>query len=399
MTLTNRITNWFGFGGLSRKTGKQMVSGGSHNSAIVVNFDTAMGVSAFWASVRLLSETVAAMPLKCYKVDGATRTVTTDHPLWRLMNYQPNRYQTRTEFFESLMVNLVTDGNCYCAIERDTNGRIVSLLPLMSGQVCMTLLADGSRTYEYKTENNTVRVFSEQSIWHLKLFGNGLTGLSPLSHAAQSLGIAIATEARVTKLSQSGGKTNGILMVDHKLTPDQREAVRLNFDELTEGNADKLFVLEANMKFERTSLTPQDMQLFENRRFQIEDVARFMGVPSILINDTAGTTAWGSGIAQIMEGFYKLNLRPYLERFESSIVRNLLDRKEWGTIEIEFDFDAILRADYATRVKTQSAAVNAGLLTPNEARRQEGREPKDGGDEIYLNGSLVQAGKKGDVNG
>ena len=136
------------------------------------------------------------------------------------------------------------------------------------------------------------------------------------------------------------------------------------------------------------------MQLIENRRFQVEDIARFIGVPSVLINDTSATTTWGSGIEQITQGFYKLNLRPYLERFESSIMRWLMPESDWGNISIEFDFDALLRADKATRLDAASKGVNAGIIKPDEARADEGLPPADGGNTIYLNGSLVAGGTK-----
>lgn len=393
MAIWSGALRWLGFRGLERNKGEQYpapLTGG--RTAAPVNFDSAMSVSAFWASARLLSETVAALPLKCYKVDGEIKQEDTSFRLWRVLNYQPNRYQTRNEFFETLMLNLVTTGNSYCAIERDNGNNVTSLLPLMSAQVEVSLLDDGSKVYEYTTENHNKRVYSERSIWHIKLFGNGLVGLSPLGYARKSLGVAIASDNRASKLAQSGGKTNGILTIDKVLSPEQREAVRKNFNGLTEGDADQLFVLEAGMDYQRTSLSPQDMQLLETRRFQTEDIARFMGVPSVLINDTSGTTAWGSGIQQIMEGFYKLNLRPYLERIESSIKRHLMGVNQWDRYEIEFNFDALLRADMKTRADAMRAEINSGTLTPNEARRSEGRPPMEGGDKIYLNGSLVAAG-------
>jgi len=358
--------------------------------AAAVNFDTAMSVSAFWASAKILTETVSAMPLVAYRRKGEAVVVDTTYPLWRLMNYQPNRYQTRTEFFETLVLNLVTTGNCFCAIER-LGDRIISLLPLMSAQMQVDLVG-GEITYSYYEPGGNVRVYSAGSIWHIKMFGNGVIGLSPLGHARQSLGVAIASGDRASQLSASGGKSNGILMVDKLLTPEQRAAVRKNFSGLTEGRTDELFVLEANMKFERTSLSPEDMQLLETRKFQVEDIARFMGVPSVLINDLGGTTAWGSGIFQIMEGFYKLTLRPQLERIESSMKRHLMPPGDWDSVDIEFDFDALLRADMVTRIDGLSKAINSGQLTPNEARAAEGRQNKPGGDTIYLNSTLVPAG-------
>jgi len=399
MSWWRRPFQWFGGNGdgPTRAEGTQVVYPVTISAppAAPVNFDTAMSVSAFWASARLLAETVAAMPIVCYRRRGETVEVDTSYGLWRTLNYQPNQYQTRTEFFECLVLNLVTNGNAYVAIQRDDQFRVVSLLPLMSAQMQVEII-DGEILYRYTTESGTTRIYSPQSIWHIKLFGNGVMGLSPLGYARNSIGIAIASDNRAGQLAASGGKTNGILMIDKVLTPEQREAVRKNFAGLTEGRTDQLFVLEAAMKFERTSLSPQDMQLLESRRFQLEDIARFMGVPSVLINDTAGSTVWGSGVQQIVEGFYKLNLRPYLERIEVSLKRHLMPAKDWEKYDIEFDFDSLLRADKGARYEGYNKAINSGVLTPNEARAEEGMAAKPGGDVIYLNGTLVPAGTTND---
>ena len=361
----------------------------------VKDFDTAMTQSAFWACVRLLTEAVSAMPIVCYeKGEDGSREATTKNDLWRLLNYTPNRYQTRTEFFESVMLNLTVWGNAYVIMERigGAEGRIISLQVYPSAQMEVELLRDGSVIYKYTTPDGSIKVFAQSSVWHIKLFGNGIMGLSPLGYAGNALGLSKNLSDRQNKLAANGGKTNGILTVDQALKPEQKEAVRKSFAGLQEGNADELFVLEAGFKYQQASLSPTDMQLLESRRFSIEDICRFMGVPSVLVNDTAASTTWGSGIEQINQGFYKLNLRPYLERLESSIKRHLQPRAEWETVDIEFNFDSLLRADKTTRLDAQSKAVNAGIMTPNEARAEEGLKPEIGGDKIYLNGSLVPAG-------
>lgn len=395
MSYWGRTLDFFSFQGLQKRKGLQ-VSGPQTRSrppTTSVNFDTAMSVSAFWACVKLLTETLASMPLKCYRTRGGVRAEYPDYELFQLLAYQPNRYQTRIEFFETLVLNLVTTGNCYAAIERAPgSGRVVSLMPLMSSQMRVVLDDDGARTYQYTSSEGTLRVFAEGSIWHISLFGNGVVGLSPIGYMAKSLGVSIDSDDRAATLSASGGKTNGVLMVDKLLTKDQRERIRENFADLTEGRTDQLFVLEADMKFERTSLSPQDMQLLETRRFQIEDICRFMGVPSVLVNDTSGTTSWGSGIYQIVQGFYKLGVRPLLERFETSMKRHLMPRKDWATIDIKFDFDDLLRPDLMTRLDARNKAINSGQMTPDEARAEEGRAPMPGGNQIYLNGTLVPAG-------
>jgi len=393
-------SGWFGRGGDTLNKGDQKQKAPASDSETPVTFDTAMSVSAFWASTRLLTEAVAGLPLKAFTInpENNIKEPNPNHELWKLINYKPNRRQTRTEFFEQIMLNLVVRGNSFVAIDRTSAGKIISLTPIPADQVKVILMEDGDVVYQYTTAGNHIRVFSEKSIWHVRLFGNGLIGLSPLQYAAKALGISLDLEKRVSKLAKNGGKTTGILTFDKELKKEQREAFRQSYQGLVDGNQDELFVLEAGMAYHQTSLNPADMEALKNRRFALEDVARFIGVPSVLINDTAGSTVWGSGIGQIMEGFYKLNLRPYLERIESSLKRNLMPQSEWQSIEIEFDFSALLRADTATRIETSTKGINAGVYTPDEARAKEGLGPKDGGDKIYLNGSLVPAGEPRQTN-
>lgn len=381
----------------SNSKGKEVQEGiqvyGPSNSTNV-NFDSAMQVSAFWASARLITETVAAMPLRCYENDGDSRSECSDNDLFRLLNRRPNRYQTRTEFFESLVLNLTSCGNAY-NLKQKINGRLVGLIPMSASQTEPVLMRDGSIVYKFIDANGDMHAYSEDQVWHVKLFGNGIVGMSPLEYAAKSLSTAIIQDDRNRKLANNGGKVAGYVKVDKTtaLKKEQRDGIRAELQAMVSSDADFLPVLEMGAEFIPTGLSPSDTKLLESRRFSIEDIARFMGVPSVLINDTAGSTVWGSGISQLVEGFYKLNLRPYLERIESSIKRHLMDPKDFDKFDIEFDFDSLLRADVATRLDTYGKAVNSGQMSPNETRAAEGRPPKPGGDEIYLNGSLVPAGQ------
>jgi HK97 family phage portal protein len=365
-----------------------------------VGFDSAMQVSAWFAGVRVLAETMASLPIVCYRHNGKLTEVDETYPLWRLLNYYPNRYQTRVEFLETLMLNLVGSGNAYARIDR-TGGRITALHPIMSDQIEPFLHDDGSITYHHYMESGNINVYAQKNIWHTKLFGNGIIGLSPLAYAAGTLGISIDTEKRQSIVTKNGGKVAGILSVDKNITPEQRTMLKDKYRELVTGMQDGLHVMEMGMSFTRLAMSPQDMQILETRRFQLEDVARFIGVPSVVINDTSSTTSWGSGIQQIMDGFYKLNLRPYAERIEASLLRWLIDSKDWGTMSIEFDFDSLLRADPETRFKTMKEGVNAGVLTPNESREMEGRAPMAGGDVLLVNSTMVpltKAGEKSNEN-
>lgn len=396
-TFWSRVFGLLGFNGLQRIRGDQYPtpSGYASQPAKPVTWDTAMQVSAFWACARLISETIASLPLVFYRVDGTTRTADITHPLAFLFRNKPNRYQTRVEFFETLLLNLCTWGNAYARITRDAAGEVTGLLPIMSSQVVPRLMADGAMVYEYYRDDGVVAL-AESSVWHLKLFGNGVVGLSPLGYARNSVGIAQAGEDRVGAIFRNGAKPSGVLMVDSALTPEQRATIRQSFADLAEGNTDSLIVLDKFMKYEAVSMSPQDIELLESRRFQMEDIARFMGVPSVLINDTSGSTTWGSGVQQLIEGFYKLNLRPYLERIEASILCNLMRPEERARYEVEFDFDALLRMDAKSRHETYDKAIQTGQLTPNEARALEGRGPLPGGDALLVQGAMVpidQAGR------
>lgn len=376
------LPTWLG--GMKREPGLQDRSPAAAftGADYAVNEETAMQISAVWAAVQLKSTTLASLALDFYRMSGDGREADPEHPLAKLFNGRVNRYQTRMEFFETVGLNLYLTGNAYVLINRSGN-EITSLMPLMSSQVEVTLMRDGSVVYEYHDGAN-VTVYAPSRIWHIRLMGNGVKGLSPLQYAKNSIGMAIAGEDWASKLIGNGGKPTGVLTCDKLLTPDQRTMMREKFADLREGSSDALIVLEAGLQYHQISLSPQDVQLLEARRFQVEDIARFFNVPSVLINDTAGSTVWGSGIEQIITGWYKLQFRSELERLEGSIKANLLSPVEYrqGTVDCEFNFEELLRTDFKTRVETGVKAVGSGLMTRNEWRKREWLPVMAGADEL-----------------
>lgn len=390
MSFLQKVTSFLG-GGDSRRQGMQSASPGRYDtpSAVNVTADTAMQLSAVFACVRLITESIGSLPINFYKkADNGVLTPYPDHHLARLFRGKPNKWQTRQEFIETMTYQYVLQGNNYAVKQYNDRGEIINLIPLMTPQMEVYLDDEGDIEYRYQ-EDKGVRVYSPKTIWHNKLFGNAIIGKSPLSHARNSMGIAQAAERATTKIYKNGGKPSGILMIDKTLSKDQREKIKDNFSELAEGNHDRLFVLEANMKYETVSLSPQDIELLSSRRFQIEEICRFFGVPSIMVNDSQASTAWGSGIESLIQGFYKFGLRPYLERYEASIICNLMSAAERDTMEVEFDFNALLQPSRAERIKTGKEATTGALMTPNEFRRSEGLPDVPGGDKIYMQQQMV----------
>lgn len=388
MSLFATFSNWI-MGGLRRQVGVQYTTPASYaeESASTVTFDTAMQLSAVWACVKLLSETVASLPLNIYKKTSDGRRLDDRHALTMLFNGKVNKWQNKIEFFETVMLNLMTQGNSYCIIER-RGGRILGLVPIMSNQVEPMLLDDGTLVYNY-TNDNGIAVLAADNIWHIKLMGNGTVGMSPLSYQRNTLGIAQAAESATTKIYRNGAKPSGVLTIDRVLNAAQREQVRQSFSTLTATTDDRLMVLEGGMKFDAISLSPQDIELLSSRKFQISEICRWYGVPSVMVNDNNGSTTWGSGIEQIMQGFYKLTLRPILEKIEASIRISLMTPSERDRYEIEFDFDALLRADAKSRFESYRVGITAGLMTPNEARALEHLPAMPGGEKLLIQGAMM----------
>ncbi len=397
--------NWFSGGSSRRDEGSQsLVPSSGRMTTKTVTDDTALQISSAFACIRRTAETMASLPIQFFSIkrDASGRIVSkkivTDHPLYRLLRWQPNRYQTRSEFFETIYYQLGFRGNAYCLIERDSSGKdIISLLPLMTSQVETVLNSDGSVIHKYYT-SGTINTYTSKNIWHLKLLGNGIVGLSPLDQARNSLGISLGAEESVNRLSNSGFKQGGVLTIDKILSPDQRGKLKANFNDITSGKEEALKVLEAGMKFTPTSMLPKDVQLLESRKFQLEDICRFFDVPPVLIHDMSSSTVWGSGITEIVRGWYKLGLAPYREKMKDSIQTQLLDISERETVEPDFDIDELLRGGEKERYEGYQIAIRSGVMTPNECRGQEGLPPDSAGDKLFIDQQLVYLENGGNKN-
>lgn len=260
--------------------------------------------------------------------------------------------------------------------------------PLSADQVEVEVLVDRSVVYKYNYEGQ-VAVYDERSILHWRDKGNGVIGMSRLDYMRSTVGLAIAAQNHSANTFRKSGKRPGVFMMDKLLSAEQRSAIRANYAGLVEGNQDELLVLEAGAKFEPLSMSPVDLQLMETRRFTVEDIARWFGINSVMINDTAKTTTWGTGIQQLIEGFYKFRLRPMLELLEQAIERRVLTAGQRTTYTVEFSLDAILRGSLLDRLEAGSKATQNGLMTRNEWRQLENLPPMVGGEMLTVQSNMT----------
>lgn len=385
-------TNFFGWvrsWSLGEKDGRQDVAPSSQliEGTPIIGPDGALQLSAVWGCVERIAKTISTLPLMVYQNSNGMRTVARDVLLWQLLHESPNIRMTPVEFWTALLLNLLLRGNGYARIERNGSGEAVALWPMPADQVEMQVLQDGSTVYLYRIGQD-ILVLAAENVLHLKEMGNGTIGLARLDYMRATTSEAANAQNAANKLFANGGKPTGVLMVDRVLNKEQREAIQRNFSEMATGTSSRLYVLEAAMKYEQINLSPEDMQLLTTRQFTVEEICRWFGVPPVLVGHSNVTT-WGSGIEQIVEGFYKFTIRPGLVNIEQAIRKRVMTPAQRARYTVEFNFEGLLRANIKDRMEVYAQAVQNGLKTRNECRQLENDPPIAGGDMLTAQVNLV----------
>lgn len=392
MNIVARAWKWAFSSATQQKEGTQTSDPltNAHENSPLVGVDSALQVSTVWACVTLIVENVSSLPVDVFKKDkDGNREIDINSRLHQVMSESPNKRQTVMEFWLHMLLNLVLRGNAYARVMRDARGDVISLWPLSADQIEVIVAKDGSLVYVYYYENEGI-VYPENEILHIHGMGNGVIGLSPLDYMRSSVGVAISAQNHTSRTFKKDARRPGVMMSDTVFTPEQRAAIKQNFGDIVSGNGRELYVLEANMKFEPLGMSPADIQLLESRKFAVQDLARWFGVPSVLINDTGETTSLGSSVQTIVDGFFKLKLRPMLILMEQRIRKSVLSsRQKASGYQVEFNFDALLRASLKDRAEIYAKQVQNGLKTRNECRKRENDPAIDGGDELTVQSNLV----------
>lgn len=359
-----------------------------------VTVDSALQLATVWACVRLLSETVATLPFMLYRTaeDGG-RTVAGNDPIYRLIHDAPSADYTAVEFWEGVALSLCLWGNAYAKKEM-IGSRLVALTPLRCDLMRVCRDRSGAREYRY-SDPAGLRVYREDEIFHVRGFGGaGDVGLSPISFARQSLGTAMAADELAGTIFANGTRPSGVLTTDKILNPGQRERLLSNIVEPFVGseNAGGVMVLEAGLKFQAVTMTPEDSQFLQTRGFHVEEICRWFRVPPFMVGHTEKTTSWGSGLEQQLIAFLTFSLKPYLARIEQAVSRSLIPAAQRSVLKPEFNVEGLLRTDSAARASFYAIMVQNGIMTRNEVRRLENRPPLPGGDELTVQSQNVPLG-------
>jgi len=349
-----------------------------------ISSETALRLSAVYACVRILSESMASLPFILYR-PGKNRgkVEVTNHWLYRLFHLRPNRFQNPFEWREMLMGHLALRGNAFCRIVGNANGEITDLIPIHPDRISLVLSQSQADEYSYRIIDRfgNQTFLPRSAVWHLRgLSSDGMIGLSPIEMARESFGLALAAQDYGSRFFANDAKPTGG-WIEYPGTFKDKPA-RDNFRESYQNaqgamNRGKVLVLEAGMKYHEVGVTNKEAQFLELRKFQVTDIARLFRVPPHMIADLDRAT--NNNIEQQSIEFVRYTMRPWAERWEASIRADLMLDDEG--LDCEFDFAALMRGDANSRATYYSAMVSMGALTRNEVRIAENYTPLPGLDE------------------
>jgi HK97 family phage portal protein len=356
--------------------------GGRGNAAGVrIDPETALRSTVVLACVRVLSSSVAGLPLHLYRrlPDGG-KELARENPLYRVLHDAPNSWQTSYEWREQLMLHLLTHGQAF--VEIGGAGEQTQLVVLHPSRMKVDRVENGRLRYTYREASGQSTVYAQDAIMMLRwLSDDGVNGLVPVELAKDAIGLSRACEIHGAAFFGNGARPGVVLSTDQMLSPETAENTRNQWERAHRGpdRAHRTAVLQGGLKVNELGGNNQEAQFLEARRFQVEEVCRLYGVPPHLVGDLSRSSY--SNIEQQSLDYLQNGLMPWLRRIESAISRDLIAD---GDLFAEFDTRGALRADAAGRAAYYSQMATLGVLSVNDIRSAENMNPVEGGDERFV---------------
>jgi HK97 family phage portal protein len=352
-------------------------------SGVKVDAETALRSTVVLACIRVLSTSVAGLPLHLYRrLPGGGKEIAREHPLYRLLHTQPNSWQTSFEWREQMMLHLLSHG--FALDEKVySGGAITEIVPLHPSRVKTEQLENNRLRYTYREASGSSTVYTQDAVMSVRgMSDDGVNGMSTIELARDAIGLARACEIHGATFFGNGARPGVILSTDQMLSPEAAENTRNQWERAHRGpdRSNRTAVLQGGLKVSELGGNNQESQFLEARRFQVEEVCRLFGVPPHLVGDL--TRSSFSNIEQQSLDFLTNGLMPYLRRIESSIARDLLEGDD--EYFAEFDTRGVLRADAAGRSSYYNTMWNLGVLSVNEIRSLENLNPVESGDTRFV---------------
>ena len=377
---------------------------GANPSGVAVTPQSAMGEAGVYGAVKMLSEDLAKVKINIYQItpgDANTRKreVALRHPLYRVLAFRPNRWQSPFDFIEYMELNRQLAGNAYALLYRNGRGQISEMIPIRATRVTPQEAKDGDIFYQVagggSFENAQIQEMQDLGLMHdghltvpgehmLHLrnmpVGSGIVGQSPITIAREVVSLALGQQKYSAGLVNNSARPSGVLEHPGRLSAEGASRLRTAWERMFKGsgNAGRTAVLEQGVTFKPVSMTAVDAQFIEQRKMSLLDIARLFRIPPTKLMDTSNATYSNSeqeALAYVVD-----TLLPIIEKWESGMDRQLLGSREWGRYEIEFEIQELLRGDTKSRFSSYASGRQWGILTANEARQRERLNPVEGGD-------------------
>ena len=362
---------------------------GARQAGVYVDEDRALTHAAVWASVRLISETVAALPWRAHRRLERGNELMDGSDLDYILHVQANPEQTAFSFRETALAHALLWGNGYAEIERNNRGEPWNIWTLPPDKWHADRTADG-RIW-YFTDGQPV--LPAENMFHLKGLGfDGLTGYSVIQHAARTVGLGIALDTMAANTFENGGFP-GVMITQKEgksLTPEGAANLIKSFEARFKGprNAAKVGYLDGGMEAKILDQPLQDLQFLESRKFQVSEIARWFRVPPHKLADLDRATF--SNIEHQALEFVTDTLVPWITRLETEAQIKLVGRNNrMGRVYTKINVAGLLRGDIKSRYDAYGVGRDKGWLSANDIRAMEDMNPVAGGDEYLVQSQMV----------
>jgi HK97 family phage portal protein len=344
----------------------------------------ALAVPAFWAAIKVISETLASLPTHVYRITDEGSSLDAKHPVQRLLMREANEMQTAYDFRRTLYANACF-GNAYAKIYKNGIGRPVRLEILQSEYVKPVQGTNGRYYYEYSQQSGKKELYTPAEVIHIKGMSlDGMVGMNVGRIHKDTINASYEAQRFAGEFYGNGAHVSGALVYPQSLTKDQREAAEKKIARVSgTQSAGKTMVLDAGVKYERFGLDMEESGLVEYRNMGVDDMARIFGVPAHLLAQLDRATF--NNIEVMSTQFVTLCLRPWAVQVEQEFSRKLLsgEERENGTHFIRINLDGLLRGDTESRAAYYNTMFNIGAMSPNDIREHENMNKREGGDEYY----------------
>ena len=353
-----------------------LFSENTSSTGIAVNEESAMQLSAVFAAVRVISETMASLP---WGVKQTTDGIIVDadaHPVNQLI-HAPNQLMTDFTFRETCQAHLCLHGNAFIAIKRDAAGNPIRLIPIQPHRVAVKIYED-QKFYQIDDKET----FDDSEMIHLVGLGfDGIKGKSVLEAARQSIGLGLAADRFGGSFFGNGANVSAVLTHHARLSDEAYKRLLRSWTQRNTGmdNAHKTAILEEGMKIEKMSISPQDSQFIATRQFGVVDIARFFRVPLAYLGSIENSSTRANIEEQGIQ-FQRNTILPWVKRWEAEFNRKLFTGSDYF---IRFNMDGLLRGDIRSRYEAYTKGRQWGWISANDVRKLENLPPIDGGD-AYL---------------